>query len=130
MSIAVFWQVENRVIYVEVQGDVPIEDVWTSTEEITKLLDSGQRPVHLLADMRQMGKIPTQVNQMRLANQAVMQHPALGQVFGIGSMNPIVQLLAAVITQVARVEYRSVSSPEEAMRILERTDLTLAEAAG
>lgn len=126
MGYEITWYEQGRVAHVKVYGEFSLEEMHRSSQEIVAdYLEKGQPPVHLLVDLLEMEKYPTQLNQVREANKIVMTHLAMGRLVIIGNMNPVVKFLASVVAQFSRIEHRIVATPEEAMEVLRRLDLSL-----
>lgn len=109
-----------------VVGDQTLDQFATLNEELIALLDAGDAPVHLLIDVSQMGSIPSNIMKVQ-QTFTYLRHPALGWSLFIGEMNALTRLVVSVTNQVSGLDIKLVNTLEEALLLLKRVDLTLAD---
>ena len=86
-------------------------------------MNQGQSPVHLFIDVTAVGKVPTNLNQMK-KSMDILNNPNLGWAVLIGA-NPVARFLASVISQVMKIRFTIVSAMDEALTFMARQDTTL-----
>ena len=59
MPFQLSWYFERRILYQRVYGDVTPEEMVQTNATLIEHLRAGDSPVHLLLDLTQMGKFPT-----------------------------------------------------------------------
>ena len=125
MPYRIEWQQQNRVGKLTVWADFPLEEMRAFTQLFaTQFLDTGSPPVHLIADLSQMQKHPTQIAALRDATAKFLEHPNMGWLLIAGS-TPLVGYLATVVTHLTHTRYRSALNVEDALTSLKRADISL-----
>jgi hypothetical protein len=120
------WIHDKRIIYVQLMGEFAMGDVDTFGQElITQYLDVGQKPVHLVVDIREMSGFPTHLARLAQAAAPMDKHPNMGWQIVIGKPNALFGFLANVLTKISNVNYRNVDTLEEAVAMLQKVDLSL-----
>jgi hypothetical protein len=120
MAYSVDWLIKDRLIFVSISGDITLEDVAALNESITALLDAGQAPIHMLADIKDMGKFPFDLISMQRTS-TYLKHPKLGLVMMYGASR-IASSFAQMITQIAGIKLRVVQSYTDALKHLMEED--------
>ncbi len=123
MPISVSWYEPDRIIFLDVQGDVGIDELQQCTQELNRLFATGTAPVHIITDARQMGKFPTKLLEVR---KALSELSSFGMDIIIGFDNPVARFLASAVSQMSRFEVRLVKDKAEAIQIISRIDSSLA----
>src|SRR5262245_16535202 len=98
MPYQVEWQQQNRVGRLTVWAEFSIEEIRAFTHLfVAEYLETGNPPVHLIADFSQIQKHPTQIAKLRDATAKFLEHPNMGWLF-IVAPTPLVGYLATVVT--------------------------------
>jgi len=127
MDYKMNWLKEGRVIHLRIDGEVTIEDLTVFNTEIRKMLDQGTGKVHVISDMEEVGKVPTNMLKIREVI-TYFKHPNLGWHILINHKNnPLSSFLVTVATQAAGLQVRQVSSFEDAVSTISRIDQTLTD---
>jgi hypothetical protein len=126
MPIDISWHIENRVINIVATGKLDAESITEFNQTMFKLVSNGVAPVHIIANTTDMEQYPTNLATLR-QSQTYLSHPNIGWIIVVNS-NRLVSFLANILTTVVKVNSRTVASYEEALQILARLDLTLAQA--
>jgi hypothetical protein len=113
----------GRVILLNYEGALTVEDVAESSAESNQLVGEGTPPLYLICDMRSVTRFPLRVTQLRRATSS--QHAAdFAWVIIVGGSG-VMSTFAAVISQLAGVRLRNVSTPEEALAFIQKEDPSL-----
>lgn len=96
MAHSVEWYRESRIIFSTVGGNLEFDELIEWGNQIQQHLNGGHAPVHLLVDVSQMTRYPTNVLQIR-NSLPFLGNPALGQVMLIGGSSSL-NTLARVVT--------------------------------
>ena len=125
MHYRTYWLYSKRVMKLEIEGDISLEDLAGLDSEIRGHLDEGTAPVHLISEVYKLGHVP--VNIMRIKNVVnYVKHPNLGWHLIVNRQpHSLTMFLASVATQAAGVKMHYVGSTSEAVEALRRIDLTL-----
>lgn len=118
------WYLKNRIIFQRQIGDVSIDDVQHSNDQIIKMLDVGASPVHVVIDSSYVTNTPTNLLQLSYATNFI-KHPSKGWLITI-SNTPMPSFLARMIPQIAGCQrYRVFSELEHGLEFLKQQDPSL-----
>ncbi|PJF36192.1 MAG: hypothetical protein CUN49_06695 [Candidatus Thermofonsia Clade 1 bacterium] len=120
MGYSVDWLIKDRLILLNTSGDISIEEIEAIDRDIIQLLEAGQAPVHILADMKELGKFPFDLISMRRA-ATYLNHPKLGLIMAYG-VSRIAASFAQLLTQLAGVRLRFSRDYAEAVTSLAAED--------
>jgi hypothetical protein len=119
------WYVGNRIAFQRIYGNVTIEDLQQNLQSTLVLIDTGTPPVHVISDLREIVKFPMNVNQLKEVFQ-LPERPNMGWTVIITN-NALLRFFTSIIVQIARTNYKIVTSYEDAVDLLRRIDPTLGE---
>jgi hypothetical protein len=124
MAYSISWLVPERVLQVEVQGSVHLDQITDMNAAVLGYMQSAQAPVHLIISSRdlQISHLNIRMVQERIT---LLRSPRIGWiVFTVD--HSFVRFFAAAVTQFARFEQvRFVPSVEVATSLLNTLDPTL-----
>lgn len=89
------------------------------------MLDTGEAPVHYLADVSSVGSVKITVSQLS-SSLDFLNRTNLGWTV-ISSANPVVTFIANVVSTITKTRLKTVKNMTEAMEILHRVDKSLRE---
>ena len=123
MAYTFSWVVPQRILLIELEGEVKVEEMSPLVDETHAHVNSGQAPVHILIDANMLMNKPVNFQQITQLSKS-MSNPATGWWI---IMNPgkMVWFTASVLSKLLGVKLKSAESTEEALTILQRVDLTL-----
>jgi len=121
MGYQVSWIVEQRLLRVEMEGTIDMDQLSTMQKEMFRYLDEGQAPVHVLADITNVTSYPSVFN---LAKAASVRYEKAGWALIVGS-NATVQFVASTLMNLLGVRFRLVSTVDEAQAFLRKQDETI-----
>lgn len=126
MSYVLSWNQPGRIAYVRFNGDLSGDELTEFSENFTAhYLNPATLKVHLISDIRAMGKFPTRMGAVRQATELFLRHEKMGVLVVIGSMHPLTKFLISIVTQIVGNEYRLVDTEEEALATLYKFDQSL-----
>ncbi len=120
------WLIEKQVLIAYVIGDITMEEMRASDAEITAFISSGTPPVHLLADIKDMGKFPFDLIGLRKTT-TYLQHPNMGHIAVYGASR-MASSFAQMVMSLAGVKARFVRDYTEAIHYLASVDPRIKEA--
>ena len=123
MAYTFSWVVPQRILLIELEGEVKVEEMSPLVDETHAHVNSGQAPVHILIDANMLMNKPVNFQQITQLSKS-MSNPATGWWI---IMNPgkMVWFTASVLSKLLGVKLKSAESTQEALSILQRVDLTL-----
>ncbi len=125
MPYQINWHKQSRVLYVKLFGVLTDEESTEVSNINTKHLNEGTAPVHIIADVNELEKFPTNLRETSAFMQ-YLRNPSLGWVVVVGlSNNVLARFIVSVVSQVIRFHVTQRESIEEAMAFLEKQDATL-----
>ena len=131
MPYRMSWYHENQVIYAAVSGNFTVAEFEAYGEElIERFLDRSDHPIHIISDVSEMQKFPTQVWTAIRATEPWLRHRNLGHIILLtpGS-SAMLRFLVAAVNQVISIRYHVCETPEEGFFLLQQLDEHLHEAA-
>ncbi len=124
MPAHISWYQADRVILAQLEGDQSIEDISQVNTTITEMLRVGKPRVHIIVDTSKMGSIPLKLSQLAAVN-AYLREPNLGTIVTIGMDNILIRFLASMVSQIAHIELKTVTTLDEGVDVLRRIDQSL-----
>lgn len=122
MPFEVSWYEPSRVILIRTVGDLSAEELSQSGDALRKYIEAGDIPIHLIADLSQLGKVPTSIAEIRKALGSLNK---LSSSIIVGANNPVIKFMASVFAKLGGYEVRTVSSIDEAIEVITRLDPSL-----
>jgi hypothetical protein len=118
MPYTIDWLYPNRVLIIKMIGSADIEDAAKLNEILLGHLEQATVHLHMLLDFTEMTSFPLNVHKAR-GTQEYMKHPKFGWLIAYGSRNPVVKMLAAIVTQISNIRWRLFDTHAEAIAFLE-----------
>jgi len=126
MPYEIGWNQEKRVIHGRLYGVVTLDDLSHWTPEIVRLIDAGDAPVHLIADLHDIEKFPMSVSALKSVLQRET-HPKMGWVVTVGGPSTLMTF-SYVLARLFRVNLRVEDALPAALNALREIDPTLRSA--
>jgi hypothetical protein len=125
------WLIEGHVIFIRYWGDIEIEEFETiSQETIAQYISKVKRPLmHTIIDIRETGKIPTNLAKIQNATKSIFQHPQMGWTTVYGRDDKIMLFISNMLSQIMRMRFRTVNNRDEAVSFLKTVDESLKDLA-
>lgn len=124
MAHYISWLVPERILQIEVQGSVTLDQITELNAAVSNYIQPAQAPVHLIIKSRDL-----QINQLSIRavqeRITLLRNPRMGWII-FALDHPFVRFFATAVTQFARFEQvRFVSSVEVATSLLNTLDPSL-----
>jgi hypothetical protein len=120
------WLTEKQIIMIHLIGDISLEESQAANLETIAYLDAGEPPVHILADIKQMGRFPLNLIAARKTT-TYLQHPNLGYIAIYGASG-ITSSFVQMLLSLAGVKARFVRNYAEGVDYLAQHDPRIKEA--
>lgn len=114
------WLIKDRLILLQVSGDITFEDIESINAKLTELIHTGEPPVHMLADLKELGRFPFDLVGMRRA-ATYLEDPNLGLIMAYGTSS-LASSFAQLLTSIAGVRMRFVRNYAQAIQVLAAED--------
>lgn len=124
MSYTVEWYIPSRLIYLNIWGDITLEEIEVVNADVVRLLDQGDSPVHLLGRDQDVDKMPVNLRELQKRFNLV-SHPTLGWIVGVGEVNPVLNFVFPMLMKIARVDFVRRSTLVDAEDFLKKNDMSL-----
>jgi hypothetical protein len=125
MAYKTSWLIENRIIHININGDINLDALNAMTEDVIRLIEGNNVPhVHLLINDKHVKAIPKQILKM-LASSRSLRHPRLGWLVIYGTDNKLFKFLAQMLSRTINLKHRRFLTLEEALAFLQSVDATL-----
>ena len=126
MTYVFEWGVPDRVGCFDLGEIYSLEDANHLKVQMLEMLEHATLPLHIMFDISTLKQFPKRMNAETWAMAEWMRHPKLGWLIVINKdTNPMANFLVSAVGKTIGVKTRFVKSPEEALEILARTDMTL-----
>jgi len=123
MPYNISWSIEQRIMLIEVSGNITLEEFKQMHDESFTYLVQSPHKVHAIADLNQFEAIPTNIRMLFSATNKE-KHPNQGMtVLVMPKMSGIIRFVASLIMQTLRLEYRVCENIDDALKILQRIDV-------
>lgn len=123
MAYNVSWHLEGRIVHFLLTGNLTIEELAAGSNEIEQLFDEGTAPIHMISEVRDLGRYPMQIFQLKEAIRFVSR-PELGWTVVVGLKGPAA-VIANVFSKIARTRQQLFDTIEEAVAFLKEQDASL-----
>jgi len=127
MAYEIDWVVQNRIVSGRFVDVVSVSEARESSNVITEYVVSGDAPVHLIADLRDMIHSPTSIQVNRQIASPYLNHPNMGWVIIIGG-NAFQQFMISVLKRLTSIKVKQTGSYEEALDMLKEIDPSIEQA--
>jgi hypothetical protein len=114
------WLIEKQVIIAYVIGDITVEEMQAADGEVAARLSEGEPPVHILADIKEMGRFPFDLIGLRKTTN-YLKHPNLGHIAVYGASR-MASSFAQMLMSLAGVKTRFVRDYTDALNYLAQHD--------
>jgi hypothetical protein len=124
MPYRVSWHLPERIIHIELQGVITLQDILECSLNLRQCIKTSARTVHILVDVQQLKLFPANIQQIynnyprRLANT--------GCTILIGG-TPVMQFTANVLGKLIGVRMKLADTVDAAIAMLCRQDDALVE---
>ena len=118
------WLVPGRVVAGHVTDPLTAEEAVAMAQEIVHYLDSGTDHIHLVVEVG-LRRRTIDLTTGRDAVYPILSHPNLGWIVLYGMQHDIIRALTDTLLRALRRSFRIVSSWDEAVTFLQKTDSTL-----
>jgi hypothetical protein len=120
MAYEVSWYQPKRVIYLQVSGAFTIKELERAAVFIGDGIRNSAVPVHLIVDVRAVKSIPTNVLEIKTIND-YLGHDKMGWLIIVGA-HSLVNMIAVVISQLMKTQYRNFKQLDAALQFLMEED--------
>jgi hypothetical protein len=117
------WFVNQRVLHLQLTGDVSLEELTDAARVSNALVKSGIPLVHELIDMRDMRQFPNTLSKLAWL-VPYLSEPDLGWVLVV-THNVLVSFLSNTLGQISRARLRVFDTPQDALDFIADMDRTL-----
>ena len=123
---SISWLEPQRVILVEVEGDIDSQMLANLVDELNDYFAQGKPPLHVITDTTHIGRLPRNLAEIRRAVNKVGRFDVN---IIVGKDSPILRFVASVMSQLSQYELKWVHTRSEAVTLLAKLDLSLAHLA-
>lgn len=123
MPYSIDWEVDGRVVYERVYGDITVEELVRFNHDVSHLItNNGRPPVHIIMDLSEIGHYPYNLKDLIVVRQSDDDQVGLTLVI---TQNPKVRFMASTLGQFAGPRLRVFNTEQETLEFLTREDKTL-----
>lgn len=122
MSHEVKWEVPDKVIYAQLAGDVSIDDVRETNQQIRDYIEEATSTVHCMLDVSDIGKWPMDIQLFK--NDVPFNDAKVGYLVFVGA-NATVNFVGGIVSKLMGKQMQRAKTIDEAMTFLQETDDTI-----
>lgn len=128
MTYSTDWHVQKRVVLVTIEGDLDLKTMHEMAGTLNHLLDTGQPPVHIIYDLREVTRCDIQIIPVRRTGDYLLR-PEMGIVVTIGG-NAMTAFIITMIRHLVGFPMLKASSTDDALTQLQAHDDSLNSLSG
>jgi hypothetical protein len=125
MAYWVTWLAPKRVVYFEIDGVLTIPILDEIGKEIVALLDAGDPPCYVIANVPRLTEVPKNIPQIHGVTKPYLDHPNMKWIF-VCSSNALVNFIATVIGQVIGTSLFAGRTMDDALEVITKHEPNLA----
>lgn len=123
MAYKINWVIPLRILLIELENEVPMDEMVRLVEDTHAHVNVGSAPVHILVDASKLMNRPVNFQEINKISKS-MSNDATGW-WVIINAGKMVWFTATILSKLLHVKLKSAASEDEALTILRRVDLTL-----
>lgn len=123
MSLSKNWLIQDRVIKVDIEGEVTSDDLLGFNDEMEAAVASGTAPVHVIADITGLDKVSVGP-QAAIKGSQYMKQPNIGIIVLAGATG-LVDALIPVVSAVIPMNLKRAANADAALELLQSEDSTI-----
>jgi len=116
------WLEKDRIVITKLFGDLTLDEITLANEKHLEMVANGERNIHVILDVSELSKFPTEIRSIKASGDAYLEHPNMGFVMVVGIKNPILRFLSSIVTQLSSADMRQVATIEEAIARINQID--------
>lgn len=124
------WYIENRILTVTHSGVFTANDAVDLIAECMTYFEGANHPIHVIVNHSETESLTADlhhITKIRELATPFFTHPNLGMMIAYGIENRLIRFFATMAGQLSKHEYRLVDTFDEAIEIIKRNDLNIAE---
>ena len=124
MPIHVDWYIPKRVIFIQLDGDITINDIHIMNHQLQDKLNVCEPLVHMLIDQSRIGRFPINIKEIREL-LTVMRYEHFGQLIMYGKVNSLGEFVSGMVARMGGLKLRTFKTEETALEFLMHQDESL-----
>jgi len=116
------WYIEDRVLLSTVDVELIVDELIETNRIITQYIVQHSNTIHLIIDVSQLKKFPTNIMPVRESTKAYLTSDSMGYLIIVGINNPILRLLTDVVAQLSKTNWKQVRTMKDAIKTLNDVD--------
>lgn len=119
MPYTISWHTENQIMLIELKGIITEDELTAITDDTFELIQQTDNRVHAIVDQSAVEKMP---KSLKALSNSIPRNRSENQgitVLLVPDMNRWGKFIASTLMQLVGLEYRIVSSMEEAENLLQ-----------
>jgi hypothetical protein len=126
MPFQVKWYVEGRVATVYNWGELTVDEVRATNQELLALVRSGTAPVHLVVDTLDVTRLPSSFVPMLKEIEIFRHEPNMGWSIMVTNSS-VLHFFGMLSSNLNRTSYRALRNYREVNDLLKKVDPTLVD---
>lgn len=127
MAFETTWLLDDHVISTVFSGEVTLDDLQENDRILLEMVEgiTGNGPVHIICDVRNVDKFPTQIGPIKKSSEPYLRHDAMGWFILVGLDNRVLRFIGSTIAQITKLKMKNTDTMEEAISVLRRVDVNV-----
>ncbi|QPC82661.1 hypothetical protein G4Y79_23730 [Phototrophicus methaneseepsis] len=120
------WKIPEIVLHIKYWDILSLSDLMAAMTILKEdYLDHSAEPIHLILDLSELKVFPKRMPDLHKAMGIIAGHSNMGWVIIVGFLNPVLNFIASLLTQIYNVHLTSEPDMERALATLRRIDTRL-----
>ncbi len=125
MAYKISWVIPLRILLIELENEVLMDEMVRLVEDTHAHVNVGNAPVHIMIDAAKLLNRPVNFQEITRISKS-MSNDATGW-WVVVNAGKMIWFTATILSKLLQVKLKSAASVEEALTILCRVDLSLAD---
>lgn len=123
MAYKINWVIPLRILLIELENEVPMDEMVRLVEDTHAHVNVGNAPVHIMIDASKLLNRPVDFQEITRISKS-MSNPSTGWWILVNA-GKMMWFTTQILSKLLQVKLKSAASVDEALTILRRVDLTL-----
>ena len=124
MPIHVDWYIPKRVIFIQLDGDITINNIHITNQQLQDKLNVCEPLVHMLIDQSRIGRFPINLKEIR-ALLTVMRYEHFGHLIMYGKVSSLGEFVSGMVARMGGLKLHTFKTEENALEFLMQQDESL-----
>lgn len=122
MPVTESWLTNNKIILIEMHGEVTIEELENSANATFDMLNQATQKIYQIIDLNETTSLPSNIKTISEFSRPVSQHALTTWVILYGLKNRLIKFVVKTTSHLSNMKIKVVETQEEALKVIEHLD--------